>query len=282
MSTLNIRGLRQSSVEVGKYLKKSKFEYRWEFVLDEVSHKVELDHSRITGKRKIKLDGKEILSVYKFTYEFTYSFILDKHYVNVVQLSAENYDLRFDNISFMTLINQQKLDKFKVKDKIDEQKKGNDFGFDGHRDGDKVENNRINSKTISDKKIELNNNYKEKDYFDDTDFDFGKTGSTKNDAQNQKKWDFDFKGFDGNTKHSSHKQNYQANIGTSNNVNLFQFDEDVSTIPKTTNNNLLNLSPTDKVKVGPQQNFNLSDQSHNSAKKPENTAEMLSQIDFFA
>ena len=101
---LTISNPRFSNTEMGGFFKESKIQYTWEFVLDNMNRKVELQHSRLKGKRIIFLDGKEILKSNKFTYEFSYSFTIDKHFLSLIQLSATNYDLRIDNIAFNTII----------------------------------------------------------------------------------------------------------------------------------------------------------------------------------
>ncbi len=100
---------------------RSKLQYVWEFRLDGKDRKIELQHSRITGKRRIYFDGKEILKAQKYTYEFSYSFSIDNHYLNLTQLGPTNYDLRIDNMAFNSITNeikkQSRLEKRKQEGK---------------------------------------------------------------------------------------------------------------------------------------------------------------------
>lgn len=112
MSNLNISNLNFQQSEVGKLIKGSKHLYSWEMILDGNKRKVELIHSRITGKRRIFLDGKVVAKLQRYTLEFQYSFLIEKHYVIIIQTAPDSYELRIDNISFSTLLNQEKIDKF--------------------------------------------------------------------------------------------------------------------------------------------------------------------------
>jgi hypothetical protein len=111
MTELDIRNMKYDYSEVGDMIKASKGLYSWEFTLDEKRHKIELSHSRITGKRVILCDGQEISSCLKYTYNYTYSFPLDGHYLTLLQISPDQYDLRIDNISFMLLKNKSRIRK---------------------------------------------------------------------------------------------------------------------------------------------------------------------------
>ena len=108
MTELDICDMNYNYAEIGDMIKSSKALFQWQFVLDDHRHKVELTHSRITGKRVILIDGAETNSSLKYTYNYTYSFPLEGHYCTLVQISPDQYDLRIDNISFMLLKNKKK------------------------------------------------------------------------------------------------------------------------------------------------------------------------------
>ncbi len=173
---LNIKHPRYSTTELGGFFKESKIRYLWEFMLDNVQRTIELQHSRITCKRKIFFDGKEILKVHKFTYDFSYSFAIDKHYISLIQLSPTNYDLRIDNIGFKTIIEYATRDKF-VKKENDEYNKVEQKDYDEDKKIESKSSIKVNEK-------DKNKDKDKKDYFDkknkenfndfnDKDFDFG-------------------------------------------------------------------------------------------------------------
>ena len=109
MTELDICNMKYDYSEIGDMFKASKGLYTWDFTLDDHKHKVELIHSRIKGKRVISVDGKEVSSCLKYTYNYTYSFPLEGHYMTLLQISPDQYDLRIDNISFMSLSNKEKI-----------------------------------------------------------------------------------------------------------------------------------------------------------------------------
>ena len=110
---LDIKNLSFSSEDTGYFFAKSKSEYLWKFNLDKVSRKILLEHSRIKGKRVIYLDDKEICKFMKYTYNFTYSFSIDKHIIQINQ-DGDNYLLKIDGVSFKKLENQQKLERYNI------------------------------------------------------------------------------------------------------------------------------------------------------------------------
>ena len=144
-------------------------QYVWEFNLDGKERKIELQHSRITGKRIIYFDGKEIIKAHKFTYEFSYSFSLDNHYLSITQLGPANYDLRIDNLAFNSILNEIKKTSKKNKNEIKEIENA------------LIENNVVNVKNDNPKKnnkdddadfFKFQNKEKDANKFDDNDFNF--------------------------------------------------------------------------------------------------------------
>ena len=117
MTEIDISDMKYDYSEIGDMIKASKRLYSWEFSLDGKRHKVELSHSRIKGKRVILVDGQEISSCLKYTYNYTYSFPLEGHYLTLLQISPDQYDLRIDNMSFMLLKNKSKYKKKDVEKK---------------------------------------------------------------------------------------------------------------------------------------------------------------------
>ena len=68
--------------------------------LDDKPNRIELQHSRIKGKRIVMINGKEMSNSSEYTYSYSFSFPIDKHYVTIIQISPDQYDLRIDNLSF--------------------------------------------------------------------------------------------------------------------------------------------------------------------------------------
>ena len=163
MTEIDICNMKHEYNEVGDMIKASKGLYSWEFTLDDKRHKLELSHSRITGKRVISCDGQEISSCLKYTYNYTYSFPLEGHYLTLLQISPDQYDLRIDNISFMLLKNKSRYKKAKV----EKEKKYSDDEDDDYKKKKK-------------KKKESDDN----NFFDDAgEFDFGENDNKKKKKQ---------------------------------------------------------------------------------------------------
>ena len=111
-SRLDISQLRFDQNDIGNLIKSTKTIYSWEFVLDGNRQKIELQHSRLKGKRIVIYNGKEMSNSMVFTYNYCYSFPIDKHYLTIIQISPDQYDLRIDNISFLSMLNRQKIEGF--------------------------------------------------------------------------------------------------------------------------------------------------------------------------
>jgi hypothetical protein len=201
---LNINSLKFEQNEVGRLIKGSKLIYNWEMVLDGSRRKVELIHSRITGKRRIILDGKVITKAQKLTFEFQYSFMIEKHYTIIIQTAPDSYELRIDNISFSTLLNKEKINNFnktrkennitvnsssEVKSRVDLCNKKIP-----HTDVHKIEDDFFSS---NQNKFSAETNFQENNYFDNNEWNFD--GQSPNIKKNQEpgknffqEQDFDF------------------------------------------------------------------------------------------
>jgi len=106
ISALDIKNLFRETKEVGKTIKSSKKYYIWEFDLSNKLHKVEIFHSKLSGKKKLLLDGKVLTQTKSYSHEFTYSFKIDKHYFNVDYV-GDKFDLRIDNKKFLAMLIEQ-------------------------------------------------------------------------------------------------------------------------------------------------------------------------------
>ena len=110
---IKVSNLRYSEEENGTFFSKSKKTYTWKFVLDGIPRVIILEHSRLSGKRLIFLDKKQLVHYMKYTYNFSYSFSIDKHNISIQQV-GNGYELRIENIPYQTLINRQKLARYNV------------------------------------------------------------------------------------------------------------------------------------------------------------------------
>lgn len=183
---LNITNLKYEQNEVGRLIKGSKMIYTWEFVLDGNRRKVELVHSRITGKRRILLDGKVITKAQRYTLEFQYSFLIEKHYVILIQTAPDYYELRIDNISFSSLINKEKINNF---DKSKKENNFDNFYSRGGADPSEIKSNHVAKEvhkieddffTKNENKFSAETKFQEKNYFDNSEWNFdGKNESKK-------------------------------------------------------------------------------------------------------
>ena len=100
------------------FKKSSKKYYIWEFVISSKYHKVEMFHSKLSGKKKLVLDAGTLTESKSYSNEFTYSFKIDKNYFNIIQTASDKFDLRIDNRSFTIIMAEEKF-----KPKEDEKKK---------------------------------------------------------------------------------------------------------------------------------------------------------------
>ena len=91
----------------------------WEFVLNGKYHKVEMFHSKMSGKKKLCVDAQAISENKSYKNDFTYSFKIDKNYFNVIQLNSDKYEMRVDNRSFDILIQEERSGKLKSDNKED-------------------------------------------------------------------------------------------------------------------------------------------------------------------
>jgi len=276
---INVRDLRFEKSDIGRLIKSSKVTHTWEMNLDENRRKVELVHSKITGKRRISLDGKNIAKDQKFTTEFNYSFVVDKHFISIHQYSTDNYELKIDNISFSSIMNKTRSNDFSDWRSKPDEKKGpekmiaseihkieneffntkkevnmdvNDWNFDENFNGTNTNNTSVSKKKT--KEI----------FFNDNDFDF--SGGNKNQNSNLNNNVFDIINSTTNsTTNTNINTNTNVNYSTSkatnskyifylnNSVNSFEFNDIFS------NKNEANTNSTVKSNNTNSNNFSLID-----------------------
>ena len=96
-------------LSVGKHVKSTKKRFTWRFELNNREHQVDLYCSRISGKRKVLLDGDiRYESCAPGGIGVTYPFRFEKSIIMVVQTGECDFDLRIDNFSLEVLAKKQK------------------------------------------------------------------------------------------------------------------------------------------------------------------------------
>ena len=75
----------------------------WEFLLKNNYNKIELWDSKLSGKKKLVVNGKTIVDIQNSCAIFNYSFQLSSYYFNVVQLD-DKYDIKINNNYFKDII----------------------------------------------------------------------------------------------------------------------------------------------------------------------------------
>ncbi len=149
MSKLDIKNLFFNKSQVGRTIKASKNYYVWEFVLEGSVHKIEIFHSLVSGKKTLTYNGSVLSEDETYSSDFSYSFSIKKHKINIEQKSQEKFELTIDKLLFATLVDDEALGTYKFINK----------------ENDKVED--LLKGTV---KKSTNPNV---NFFDDNDFDFG-------------------------------------------------------------------------------------------------------------
>ena len=125
----------------------------WEFELKSNYYKIEFWDSRISGKKKLSVNGNVIVENNNSVAIFNYSFQIDSYYFNLVQLTDEKYDIKINNNFFEDIIKYEKSGDLQ-KAKIEREKKKNTHDF---FPGQSINNFKLDTITNNeDEKIEEN------------------------------------------------------------------------------------------------------------------------------
>ena len=111
---LEINHLSFTIDETGKLIPSSQITYTWKFYLDQQYRIIKLIHSKIKGKRKVFFNDLLLCIYRKYTFNFKYEFLCDKHLININQIGRNYYNLTIDGISFKKLENIQKLNRYNI------------------------------------------------------------------------------------------------------------------------------------------------------------------------
>lgn len=108
----NVKFISFDKVSVGKHVKATKKKFTWKFELNEREHQVDLYYSRVSGRRKVLLNGD-------IRYEsdelggigVSYPFRFERSIIMVVQTADYDFDLRIDNFSLELLARKQRSEQ---------------------------------------------------------------------------------------------------------------------------------------------------------------------------
>jgi hypothetical protein len=67
----------------------------------------------VSGKKKLCVDAQVICEDKSYKNDFTYSFKVDKNYLNVVQINSDKFEMRIDNRAFEILIQEERTGKLR-------------------------------------------------------------------------------------------------------------------------------------------------------------------------
>ena len=93
----------------------------WSFRLEGVEHKIEFWDSKLSGKKKLAVDGK-ILSMTKDNDHYCYIFKLSGYNFNITQKTEDKFELKINNKNYMELLKDERSGKLQ-KEKEDFLKK---------------------------------------------------------------------------------------------------------------------------------------------------------------
>ena len=110
------------------FIYSSKILHTWEFSLKGNYNKIEFWDSRISGKKKIAVNGEVIVENNNSCAIFNYSFQLDSYFFNLVQLNDTDYDLKINNNFFHDIVNYEISGDLKKAKLERESKKDNSEG----------------------------------------------------------------------------------------------------------------------------------------------------------
>ena len=225
--------------DIGRKMKISKQYHQWEFTLNGVYHKIELFHSKISGNKKLFVDGDYILKEESYYNNFKYNFEIDGKLAQIKQKKLNEYDLFICGKSFEEMKKEENdgINQDIIEQKIEELKRNNEYNnpipkkrnvnyeehdFEMEEEEDEEENEdetyRNNNNNNDNKNFNLNsnlnNNRDDDDFYkkDGNNFDFSDTAFEKNKKILE---NFDFFGDD----NISNNNNINNNFGKKRNNN---------------------------------------------------------------
>lgn len=98
------KALAFNKYKVGKVIKASKVRHSWRFELEDAEHTIDLYVSRMSRKRKVIADGSITLEFKGKSMGASFPVKIGRHNLSIFQVSAGNFDLRYNNRSFQSLL----------------------------------------------------------------------------------------------------------------------------------------------------------------------------------
>ena len=88
----------------------SKILYIWSFILEGKQRKIEFWDSKISGKKRLTADSKELLNDKIKSDNFSYSFKIERHFFTILK-SKDDFELKVDNLFFIDIMNDERCGK---------------------------------------------------------------------------------------------------------------------------------------------------------------------------
>mgnify|MGYP006873115054 CR=1 FL=1 len=113
--------------------------HTWKFKLKTKSHQIDFWDSRISGKKKLSLDGKIIHFMKECQEHYKFSFKVDEYNFTIKQITDEKFKMEINNKDFMDLMKEERTGEFQRKkkeylsSKEKEKKKNNNTEDDYYR-----------------------------------------------------------------------------------------------------------------------------------------------------
>ena len=94
------------------YIYRTKLYFRWQFILNGLSHVIEFWDSKMSGKKKIAVDSR-VIYFKQFDSDITFglTFTIGYNTFNLKQYSENVYHMFVDGYSFKELQNQEQIEK---------------------------------------------------------------------------------------------------------------------------------------------------------------------------
>lgn len=106
----NFKPLAFDKCKVGKRIKSTKVKFLWKFELDNKEYEVTLFLSKLSGKRKILLNGDIHTTAKRSSTVFgSYPLRIGSHSLLIFEVDDNKFDLRINNMSFEATFNSQKM-----------------------------------------------------------------------------------------------------------------------------------------------------------------------------
>lgn len=252
-------------------------------------HKVEMFHSKVSGKKKLCVDAQSVSEDKSYKNDFTYSFKIDKNYFNCIQLSGDKYELRIDNRSFDILMQEERTGRLKA-DSFEVEKK-KERGSSSHYSPPKVQAkaNYRGSTQFAGVGSSNPRNAGGDDFFNDNDFEFDNMNN--NNFNNRHKTINTFSR--GGKATASSAGNVGGSINSFANFNEFnnKFSNEASVSRKEStnvngvvgrnNNNQVSTS-TNNANLLVDVNEIFSEKKNTGSHPPKDSKDLLNQINFEA